>query len=258
MVEPFDHISNFDLHGRDTTRFKDPAQAMEGMPVFSHFRGLLRCCRTIYAEAAAILYSSNRFFIYYSGPGSLKPLHALTPTALASLARLKVIVNQASCHDLASYRDGYWCCYNFMCIDGYDGSSTTHCNASWDIGKHHHPLASCPPSHHEGEWRMAQTVLDEWQAAVTHISTHITAGKVQLSLVCDIDDEQTDAIDVAKRAVAPLTNPSAAKGMLRPALRNSHSSVPAVGPRRSSASLPLGEAIQQPSSHPDNLRDPAT
>ncbi|KAH6854922.1 hypothetical protein B0I37DRAFT_395247 [Chaetomium sp. MPI-CAGE-AT-0009] len=154
----------------------------------ANFHGLLLCCRTIYAEAAALLYSTNRFFIYYSDPGSLKPLHALTPTSLASLTRLKVILNQASCHERTSERN----------------CTAAHCNASYHIGRHRRPLASCAPSDYEGDWRTAQTVLDEWQAAAAHMSPHIRAGQLQLSLVCDIDHEQKDSIDVGKRVVVPL------------------------------------------------------
>src|SRR5690606_22042448 len=80
-----------DLHGRN-------AAYMESLPRDS-VRGLFLCCRAFYTEAAALVYSANRFIIYYSKPGSLGPLHALTPTSLACLVSLKVILNEAACHE---------------------------------------------------------------------------------------------------------------------------------------------------------------
>ncbi|KAK3298540.1 uncharacterized protein B0H64DRAFT_77786 [Chaetomium fimeti] len=183
-----------DLHGR---------ASMYGVPP-SRFYGLLLCCRIIYAEATALLCSTNRFFIYYSGPGSLKPLHALTPTSLASLGHLKVILNQASCHQPSSEWYGYWCCRGKRRIDEYDCSNAAHCNISQHSGRHRHPLANRAPFDYEGDWRNAQTVLDEWQAAAAYMSPHISADQLQLSLVCDIDHEQKDSIGVAEQVVAPL------------------------------------------------------
>ena len=194
MAEWEGRTRSFDLHGR--TNLDGPSP--------SSFRGLLLCCRTIYTEAAALLYSANRFFIYYADPGSLKPSHALTPTSLASLTRLKVVLNQASCHDSSNARYGSWCCHNVNIMEDYDDSSPAHCTLSYHRGEHCHPLANCAPPNYEGDWRTAQTVLDEWQAAATYMSPHISAGQLQFSLVCDIDYDQKDSTDVAKHVVAPL------------------------------------------------------
>jgi hypothetical protein len=53
-----------------------------------------------------------RHRIYYTAPGSLAPLFALTPPALSSLAALKVVLNQASCHQrIRSPHDEDCCLY---------------------------------------------------------------------------------------------------------------------------------------------------
>ncbi|KAL2256356.1 hypothetical protein VTK26DRAFT_1787 [Humicola hyalothermophila] len=62
------------------------------------FHGLLLTCRDIHAEAVALLYSANRFAIYYSNPGSSGPLLSLSAVAFSSLTALKVVLNEASCH----------------------------------------------------------------------------------------------------------------------------------------------------------------
>src|SRR5688500_13005454 len=74
----------FDLQGRKTM-----------IPSPGIFHGLLLSCRDIHAEAAALLYSANRFTLYYTNPGSLglEPLLALTTPALSSLAALKIVLN---------------------------------------------------------------------------------------------------------------------------------------------------------------------
>jgi hypothetical protein len=68
----------FDLHGCPL----DP-------PVLSAstFHGLLLSYRTIYAEAAAIVYSRNLFILRFDPayPEPLRPLNAPTPIALVSL-----------------------------------------------------------------------------------------------------------------------------------------------------------------------------
>lgn len=60
-------------------------------PVPSSFRGLLLSCRDIHGEAAALLYSANRFILHYTHPGSLEPLRALTAPSLAALASIKIL-----------------------------------------------------------------------------------------------------------------------------------------------------------------------
>ena len=44
------------------------------------------------------MYSANRFVIFYSHHGSFEPLRVLSPTVLASLTSLKIVLNESSCH----------------------------------------------------------------------------------------------------------------------------------------------------------------
>ncbi|KAK4042483.1 hypothetical protein C8A01DRAFT_13884 [Parachaetomium inaequale] len=191
------HPFTFDLHGRK-------AQDRPPEPP-SDFRGLLLCCRTIYAEAVALLYSANRFVIYYTSPGSLEPLHALTPRSLASLAHLKVVLNQSSCHAPSKFDGFRYCCsVDSVDIDEYDHSSTTCCKNTYHAGTHRRPLTSCISDDDGDGGPTAQVVLSEWHAAATYLASHISTGQLELSLVCDINHQQNDSLDVGKRVVAPL------------------------------------------------------
>lgn len=73
----------YDLGGPSGFETADPRSADDRRP--ASFHGLLLSCRTIYAEASALLYAENWFIIRYQPRRSFGPLRALTPSALASL-----------------------------------------------------------------------------------------------------------------------------------------------------------------------------
>lgn len=192
----------FDLHGR---------AASCDAPEPRSFHGLLLCCRAIYAEAAALLYSSNRFILHYShtNPASLEPLRALRPSTLAALASLSVVLNQASCHHPTNYDACYLCCVAGHEDDDLDGSRYCEKNHG---GLHHLPLLS-PASEHEtssapgddgdDNLGVAQRLQREWHSAAGCLS-YTTSGRLELSLVCDIDPRHDQALSIARSAVAPL------------------------------------------------------
>jgi hypothetical protein len=74
------------------------------------FHGLLLSCRTIYTEASASLYSSHWYLVRYHAAQSLAPLRALSPTSIASLTNLRVILNECSCHGLGDSEGYDQCC----------------------------------------------------------------------------------------------------------------------------------------------------
>ncbi|KAK3898480.1 hypothetical protein C8A05DRAFT_37929, partial [Staphylotrichum tortipilum] len=93
-------------------------------PPTRDFAGLLRCCRALAVETAALLYSANRFVIFYSSRhDSFKRLRALSPTSIASLTNLKIVLNES-------------------CPEPTDPSSHSHCWCSghteddWDANHH--------------------------------------------------------------------------------------------------------------------------
>ena len=174
----------FDLHEGQVWSSWPP------LPFHAIFTNLLRSCRTINAEATALLYSANQFILYYSHPGSLEPLRTLTAPSLASLARLKIILNQASCHEPTAHDDCRGCCNNWR---------PSTCDVV-HTGKHRPPLF-CPASDNHNK-SAAQTMLDEWRSTVVYLSSHLTSEHVELSLVCDVDPEH--GVEAAKLAVAPL------------------------------------------------------
>lgn len=174
-------------------------------PPARNFAGLLLACRALYAEAAALLYSANRFVIFYSSEGSLGPLYALSPASLASLTNLKVVLRESSCHEpVDSWIYPPSCC----CVGREDdmAASAFFC-ATRHSTVHSRPLLG------SGELAV-QAVLAEWRDAAMYVASHVRAGRLELSLVCDVDPEHTSALEVAQLAVAPLA--------LFPPLRDCH------------------------------------
>ncbi|KAL2262984.1 hypothetical protein VTK26DRAFT_8713 [Humicola hyalothermophila] len=169
------HSYTFDLHGREIYPATPPGS----------FHGLLACCRAIYNEAAALLYSANQFVIHYSSSGSLEPLRALTPTALTSLTRLKIILNQASCHQPYDSDRRVVCCG--------DPSSRSRCEVHRRECLHMLPATSGLTS---------RAMLSEWHATAAYMSSYLRPNRLELALVCDVDQEY--GLEAAKGAVSPL------------------------------------------------------
>lgn len=191
-----------DLHGRNPS-------FGESLPP-DGVRGLLLCCRTVYTEAAALVYSANRFIIYYSKPGSFAPLLALTPSSLACLASLKVILNEAACHE-PSWIDATRSCCRYRWQDPDSYSSPIYCKKN-HIGAHSRPLTSRTSPDNGEDSPAGRVLLSEWHAAAAYLSSHLKPGQLELSLVCDIDHRPEDAREMARSVVAPF--------QLLPRLRN--------------------------------------
>jgi len=174
----------FDLHGGCRDR-RAPSPAC--------WYGLLPSCRAIYTETAALLYSANHFLIYYLGPASLEPLRALNPPSLASLASLKVILNEASCHEPRE------CYASAACYS----EPSSYCR---EFHAHLHRLpVPCPDSRTDGDrLAAAQAMLDEWHSTAAYLSSHIRPGRLSFSLVCDVDPQQEQGVELAKRATVSL------------------------------------------------------
>ncbi|KAK4154074.1 hypothetical protein C8A00DRAFT_43123 [Chaetomidium leptoderma] len=178
-------------------------RALRDAPDPSCFHGLLLSCRDIHAEAATLLYSANRFVLYYShgDPTSLRPLRALTATSLRSLSNLKIILNQASCHQRITYEYEQNCCIHDRGNDSFYRCEQTHGGLH---GLHQLPLLSPASDGSDGDKLSAvQTTLSEWHSAAARLSL-VAPGNLALSLVCDIDLQHPQALDVAKSAVAPI------------------------------------------------------
>ncbi|KAK0661207.1 hypothetical protein QBC41DRAFT_330468 [Cercophora samala] len=166
----------FDLHGPPHGE-----QVDEDFELHPQFRGLLLCCRAIYQEVAALLYSSNAF-ILYSATGSFGPILALTPTALASLTHLKIVINsQTACHIKTSRTRTVQDC----CLASRDFCAKRHA---------HQPALRTSVS-------SDRDLLDQWHSAAAHLSK-ITAGQLSLFLVCDVDPTDSEA---ARLAVEPFS-----------------------------------------------------
>ncbi|KAK3308304.1 uncharacterized protein B0T15DRAFT_483013 [Chaetomium strumarium] len=154
------------LDGRkETRRWKsewDP-------PPASNFAGLLLSCRTLHAEVATLLYSANRFVIFYSQQQGLKPLRALTPASLAALTSLKVVLSESSCHHHTnSVQYPPPCCHHDSRV-------------LYGEGLHGRPLLDS--SLDSTSYKLsAQAILREWRETAACLSAHVRAGRLELSL----------------------------------------------------------------------------
>ncbi|KAH6640372.1 hypothetical protein F5144DRAFT_589860 [Chaetomium tenue] len=179
------------------------------------FHGLLLCCRDLYVETTALLYSTNLFILHYadlnlnpprriSAQPPFQALYDLTPSTLLSLSHLKIVVNESSCHqpNINNYR--------ICCLQGPGGGYAIFGGAGedWhDIHPHSHQSPFLNWSSTDGyydELDTAHSALDDWHSAATHLFSHVHPGRLALSLVCDIDPQHPRALDMAKKAVSPL------------------------------------------------------
>ncbi|KAH6613713.1 hypothetical protein B0J18DRAFT_62838 [Chaetomium sp. MPI-SDFR-AT-0129] len=170
------------------------------------FYGLLISCRTIYTEAAALLYSANTFVVHHYAPGQLPGLHALgtlTEPSLRSLSRLKIVLCEAACHNRVTKYDysGNCCCQGHEVDSAWSDLQwcrKRHCN---DI--HQPPLLSDA----DGCMTISATADDvqrAWHSATTQLFARITPGRLALSLVCDIAPQHPLALPLAESILEPL------------------------------------------------------
>ncbi|KAK4139797.1 uncharacterized protein C8A04DRAFT_15528 [Dichotomopilus funicola] len=169
------------------------------------FGGLLRSCRAIYTEVTTLFYSTHRFVIHYSQPGSFRPLLALSPAIISSLTKLDIVLNQSSCHQFVN-SECYppECCYEVGLGGGVRLSQGV-------LGKNVY-ICQLYPKHHPHQPSLlgassddyADTLLKEWEEVAAHLAPHITHNNLCLSVVCDLDPAHENALKVAKQIAAPL------------------------------------------------------
>ncbi|KAH6649300.1 hypothetical protein F5144DRAFT_624540 [Chaetomium tenue] len=187
----------FDLRGGPATLGRPAGYS----PVPIDFYGLLVSCRTIYVEAATLLYSTNTFVVHHYAPAQLPgfdSLGALTEASLRSLSQLKIVVNEAACHHRVTeddYRDGC-CCHDH---DGDDWSQALWCR------RQHYDIHQAPLLSHGGATSADDDAARRaWHSAAAQLFSRITPGRLALSLVCDIDPQHPQALSLAESILAPL------------------------------------------------------
>ncbi|KAK4234586.1 hypothetical protein C8A03DRAFT_37632 [Achaetomium macrosporum] len=209
-----------------------PASDVDETHTPRNFAGLLRSCRALYVETAALLYSANRFVIFYSHlGGSFDRLRALSPTSLASLTSLKIVLNETCCESS---------CTNSWC----DSHGLEHHDCQWPAkhqcakkrgGQHRRPLLDSVPGPDSTAFTSAkqeiQVMMGEWSRTVAHISPQIGIGRLELSFICDVDPEHPYALEAARLALAPVS--------LLPRLRECHVRL------SKSSSYPLQQMAQE-------------
>ena len=168
-------------------------------PVPIDFYGLLVSCRTIYVEAAALLYSANSFVVHYYPPGQrpgLYALGALTEPSLRSLSQLKIVVNEAACHNRVTENDhSEECCCHRRDEHSWSGSL-------WCRQKHSQDIHQAPLLSHGAI--QADDARRAWHSAAAELFARITPGRLALSLVCDVDPQHPLALHLAESILAPL------------------------------------------------------
>ncbi|KAK4155757.1 hypothetical protein C8A00DRAFT_41682 [Chaetomidium leptoderma] len=160
-------------HNKETTRQAvRHQQPLSLLPHTANSQLLLLSCRALYRETAALLYSANRFVISYLYQGSLglEPLCTLSPTSLASLTSLKVVLNESSCHlpiDSSSYPPGA-------------SPDRKYC-AKYHGSLHRLPLLDPALGLHLIFAKLvARAVLNEWYDTAAYLSPYV--GRLTLSL----------------------------------------------------------------------------
>ncbi|KAK4146994.1 uncharacterized protein C8A04DRAFT_9349 [Dichotomopilus funicola] len=165
----------------DPSRFKIVNSESQFDDGPASFHSLLLSCRTISSEVSAFLYSANWFVIHYQARKSLVALRALTPNALASLANLKIVLNQGSCHRREPGTMGFEeCCGRIWAYkQPLNGSPRLLYGCGADHGDaHDYPLtAASPPT---------EDVIEDWLKTAAYLASYITPGQLELSLVCDV------------------------------------------------------------------------
>lgn len=186
------------LNGHDKSRFAKFHAALDSQAEVSkgpgpgplRFHGLLLSCRTIHAEASAIVYSTNRFLVgYYDNP-SLHPLRALRPAALSQLTYLKLVLKQDSCADL----DILGCC------DDHEHSYQYFILREYLVPIYNRRRQT--KRLRAGKVLLTKGMVKEWKRTADYIAPHLRPEALQLSFVCDLAHKNADW---ARDIVAPLT-----------------------------------------------------
>jgi hypothetical protein len=168
------------------------------------FYGLLISCRTIYTEAAALLYSANSFVVHHYAPAQLPGLQALgtlTEPSLRSLSQLKIVLREAACHNRVTENDYSESC----CCQGRDDNSEYDWSDSqWCRQKHCNDIRQAPLLSDGCTTSAADDVRRTWHAAAAQLFARITPGRLALSLVSDIDPQHPLARRLAESILAPL------------------------------------------------------
>ncbi|KAL2121762.1 hypothetical protein VTJ04DRAFT_2217 [Mycothermus thermophilus] len=195
------------------------------------FHGLLLSCRTLHSEVAALIYSSIHFTLFYHEPSQRfvlstvpqnsapriplppdehwqrhSPLHTLrvlTLPALQALLSLKLVLNEAGCHN------GHWDYWSTCCSAG-PALTTSTCLGAFKCanehqGQHSPPLLSSGCGEDDTKRiASAYAVVKEWQEAARRLFSHVTPGRLRFSVVCDIDPAHPQCMEIANAIVEPL------------------------------------------------------
>ncbi|KAL1840875.1 hypothetical protein VTJ49DRAFT_7667 [Mycothermus thermophilus] len=215
------HAGQLKTWPSDIWGFKDDERRRD-LPTY---RSLLLSCRAIYTELAPLLYSSLHIILYYSlpstgpyapPPGSKQvartvqhrtPLHTLrvlTTSSLQALTSLKIVLNEAGCHELC-HSQGLWCCDEGPVLaDGSTTRGVQRCD-KYDRGRHQPPLLSPAAADDDaGRLRAARAVVREWQEVADRLFTHIPPGRLALAIVADIHPAHEQAMEIANGIAEPL------------------------------------------------------
>lgn len=182
------HVGIARRDGRPYTYYLDGRKESRGIvtafdpPPTHNFTGLFQSCRALYTEAAALLYSANQFVIH-AYEASVEPLRSLSPTAIASLTSLKIVLNECSCHyPINSSQYPPVCCCDDVEDEPHPSSIRAYC-AKYHKSVHRRPLLDPVSSGTDptSPKLAAQALLNSWYDAAVHLSPHVRPGHLELS-----------------------------------------------------------------------------
>jgi hypothetical protein len=114
------------------------------------------------------------------------------------------VLNEAACHHLTTHGDIGICCVHGR--EEYTDSFGKQWCKRKHGGVHHLPLLSPASEAIQDDKKPASApaVLDEWHSAAARLLSHVAPGRLTLSLVCDIDPQHPQAVEVANSVLAPI------------------------------------------------------
>lgn len=147
---------------------------------------LMLACRALYNEVAAIVYSTNRFYLNYQTTGSLQSLRNLGRQAWSALRSLSLHLNETSCG-----------------LKPCERAERPWNEAKGQGSKQPLQLPDC------------KHIIDEWQQLWRdHLEPNSTSpGTLELNLVCDVADTETGMAIV--QPLLNVTKPCLAKCRIR-------------------------------------------
>src|SRR3569833_1284121 len=166
------------LNGLTTIIRARPDRICPRLPI-----GLLLVCIAIHNEAHAVFYGQNKFLLRGHSASDLDSLACVSSSALAAMNSLVLRLNCWPCpngHDDTGFRS-----------TRVQGTTPTCVNCGTPFSRGDAAWTDANPTTRE--------LIPEWESLCNRLSSSVSAGKLRLTLICDVQD-----LASGKRIVRPL------------------------------------------------------